>query len=162
MSNTRFLLIPMTIMFNFLNNFPEEVNTNKLILVFVCFFYKECVHLDDQYFLKKSLQIHNIHIFWFPQTTARYGPVTLLRMIETYELRMKNHKIIFIRTKSPWKCRIVRILTVLNLWVAYGQRMTSVWPAYDQRMSAYVQRVTSVWPAYSAYVSVWPAYSTYE
>ena len=41
-------------MFNFLNNFSttEEVNTNELI-VFVCFFYKECVHLDDQYFFKK-------------------------------------------------------------------------------------------------------------
>ena len=32
-----------------------------------------------------------------------YGPVTPLRMRETYELRMTIHKIIFIRTKSPWK-----------------------------------------------------------
>ena len=83
------------------------------------------------------------NLFW---KFEPYGPVTLLCMRETYELRMKNHKIIFIRTKSPWKCRIVRILTVLNLWVAYDQRMSandSVWPMY-------VQRVTSVWPAYSA------------
>ena len=29
------------------------------------------------------------------------GPVTLLRMRETYELRMKIQKIIFIRTKCP-------------------------------------------------------------
>ena len=34
--------------------------------------------------------------------TDRYqSTVTLLRMRETYELRMKIHKIIFIRTKSP-------------------------------------------------------------
>ena len=34
--------------------------------------------------------------------TDRYqSPVTLLRMRETYELRMKIHKIIFIRTKIP-------------------------------------------------------------
>ena len=29
------------------------------------------------------------------------GPVTLLRIKETYELRMKIHKIIFLRTKFP-------------------------------------------------------------
>ena len=32
-----------------------------------------------------------------------HGPVTPLRMRETYELRMTIHKLIFIRTKSPWK-----------------------------------------------------------
>ena len=86
------------------------------------------------------------------------GPVTPLRMREMYELRMTIHKIIFIRTKSPWKrqnCAYTyRIEPMSSVSPAYGQRMTSKcqqMSAYDQRMSAYVQHVTSVWPAYSAY-----------
>ena len=35
-----------------------------------------------------------------------YGPVTLLRMIETYELRMKIISCIVIRTKKPLKIQI--------------------------------------------------------
>ena len=99
------------------------------------------------------------------------GPVTPLRMRETYELRMTIHKIIFIRTKSPWKrqnCAYTyRIEPMSSVWVAYRQRMASVWPANVskcQRMTSVCQRMSSMWPAYGQrtlrMASVWVAYET--
>ena len=47
-----------------------------------------------------------------------YGTVVLLRMRESYALRIKIHELIFICTKCLGKYRIVLIHTVLNLRVA--------------------------------------------
>ena len=103
--------------------------------------------------------------------TLGYGPVTPLRMRETYELRMTIHKIISIRTKSPWKrqnCAYTyRIEPMSSVWVAYRQRMAIVWPANVskcQRMTSVCQRMSSMWPAYGQrtlrMASVWVAYES--
>ena len=64
------------------------------------------------------------------------GPVTLLRTRETYEKRMKNNEIIFIRTKlqKPFKC----------------QRVSTVHLAYLKR----IQRVPRVCLSYKPYVRI--------
>ena len=75
------------------------------------------------------------------------GPVTLLRIVLAYQLRMKKSLNNFHTHKKP--------LEIQNCAYTYRiePMMSSVWPAYGQRMTSVCQRMTSVWPAYSAYGS---------
>jgi hypothetical protein len=66
-----------------------------------------------------------------PLCAQEWGPVTLLRMIETYELHMKIISFIFIHTKKPLKS--TELCIYLPYWT-YEYRMSSVSLAYAQHM----------------------------
>jgi hypothetical protein len=64
----------------------------------------------------QTTTVYNYRVYACATPTVK-GPVTLLRMRETYEKRMKINEIIFIRTKILWNA---------SVWVPYIWRTSSV------------------------------------
>jgi hypothetical protein len=98
------------------------------------------------------------------------GPVTLLRMRETYEKRMKINEIIFIRTKilwnaSVWVPYIWRTSSVFSLCLGYAYRIKHTASEYAQNFWACLKKmfclaVCQRMPAYASVCQRMPAYAS--